>query len=583
MTLHDPQSAIRNRLRTLIVPISLYIVVAALLLFHIGDHPPWVYNWENYTASGLFGFWDHPTVDVFRLNEGLMTDSNKAALTILPAWLGFSLGGVGLESMRVPFALIAAGAAPLLWLLARRMFGHAIALLSAILLALSPVYLLYGRTATIVGLSLVPALLTMYALVHVLKQPRSWGWLIALQALLLLNSYAYAPIRFLWPLSLMLFLAEWLWRHEERRALLVALVVTALVLPALLLIIPSKRYAGPLDTLAEYYGGRGEQVGALASRPDEYAYYLELTPEERAEGKPTGTPLELALRLISLNARNYVWLLADWNTRPALTDHWNPRGRLYPALLVPFFLLGIGYAAWRARRRVGLEYRVLLALFFGFGLPLLLTSRVHIGRLIYALPLLMILVSLGYMWVMGWFVRRVGSWLYSRSGESSAAPEWRRYASAAFTLSLVACVAWLTWFDFSPNPPVGRERLTVLALQSDVQEAKESGGVAFVQNRTLANPFEVVNTLPYKLDLDTLYRFVNLAQSGGHVFQPAPQDPRPPIYLGGVMARLDKPETMPNYCHNLYYVDPDVELQFLDAMKQRASLCTNELKYRLLP
>jgi hypothetical protein len=49
------------------------------------------------------------------------------------------------------------------------------------------------------------------------------------------------------------------------------------------------------------------------------------------------------------------------------------------------------------------------------------------------------------------------------------------------------------------------------------------------------------------------------------------------------MARLDKPETMPNYCDNLYYVDPDVEPQFLDAMKKRASFCSTKLSYRLLP
>src|SRR5829696_7102996 len=102
--------------QALITPISLYIVAAALLLLRIGDHPPFPYNWEGYTAWGLFNFLDHPSDNILRLNEGLMTDSSYSLLTILPAWLGYALGGVGLAPMRVPIALIAAGAVPLLWL-----------------------------------------------------------------------------------------------------------------------------------------------------------------------------------------------------------------------------------------------------------------------------------------------------------------------------------------------------------------------------------------------------------------------------------------------------------------------------------
>ena len=60
-------------------------------------------------------------------------------------------------------------------------------------------------------------------------------------------------------------------------------------------------------------------------------------------------------------------------------------------------------------------------------------------------------------------------------------------------------------------------------------------------------------------------------------------DKRPPLYLGGVLARLEKPGTVPNYCNNLYYVDPAIEPQFLDAMSYRGLYCTNKLQYKLLP
>jgi len=42
----------------------------------------------------------------------------------------------------------------------------------------------------------------------------------------------------------------------------------------------------------------------------------------------------------------------DRDPKPALSDYWNPHGRLIPLMLVPFFLLGFGRALWRARRRV---------------------------------------------------------------------------------------------------------------------------------------------------------------------------------------------------------------------------------------
>lgn len=571
------------------MPICLYIVAAALLLFRIGDHPPFLYNWENYTAWGMFDFLDRPSADVLLLNQGLMTDSSHSLLTILPAWLGFALGGMGLASMRVPIALIAAGAVPLVWLVGQRMFSNGVGLLAAILLAISPVFLLYGRTATIVGMSLVPAMLTIYLLFRVLQNPSRWGWLVALQALLMFGAFAYAPIRFLWLLSLGLMGIEWLWRREERASFGIVLAVTALVLPTMLFVFQYSPGYDPVTTMADYYNGRGEQIGALTSNPAQYGYYIDLTPEEQANGsKPIGTPLELAVRLVAQNASNYVRLLLDWDTRPALSDYWNARGRLYPMLLVPFFLVGLGYALWLGRRRAGLAYRVLLVLFFGFGLPLLLTSRVHIGRLIFTVPLLMLLVSIGFYGVTTWVVRRVGALVERLSHNPTFALAWKRAAMAVLTFSLVAGVGWLTWLDYSSMPAPGRDIAMVNALQGVVTDARVNGGVALVVKAESAPVLEEINILPYRLNLNGAYRFVDLFKLGNQAVlvstsSGANGEKRLPLYLGGVLTRLDKPGTMPNYCNNLYYVDPAIEPQFLDAMSHRGLYCTNKLTYKLLP
>lgn len=569
--------------RAIIVPVSLYVFAATLLLVAIGEHPPYPINWENYTAWGLFRFWEHPSADVLRLNQGLMTDSSDAALSILPAWLWSTVAGVSLASMRVPMALVSAGAVPLLWLLGRRLFNERVALLAALLLALCPGFLVYGRTATTVAMSLAPALLTAYVLLRILKGPSSWGWLVALQLLLVLGAYAYAPIRFLWPLSLFLLFIEWLWNRRERRDLLVALGVTALVLPTFLVIAQYKPDADPASTLADYYGARGEQLGALTSSPEYFGYYLELTPEEKANGgKPQGTPFELALRLVGQNIRDFTFLLLDINTRPALTDFWNPHGRLMPLLLVPFFFLGLGYAAWRARKRVGVEYRFLLVLFFGFSLPLLLTSRVHVGRLIFALPFLMLLVSTGFIWVIRWAVERVGRWLARPSGAASP-PIWSRLAPVILILSFLVTVGWLSWSDYRVLPGPGRDNATLLAFKESLPDAQKSGGVAYVADAETDRVFEEIDITPLWLELHDSYRFVVLPQGAGLPTPPPPGDQRTPIYLGEVMDRLERPETLPNYCDNLYYVEPDAEPDFLDAMKRREAYCTSKLNYRLMP
>jgi uncharacterized membrane protein len=107
--------------------------------------------------------------------------------------------------LRLPVVLLAALAVPLLYVLGRKFFGRlpvgtllseAMSVLAALLLALSPVYLLYSRTATAVGVSLVPALLTILALLWVLERPDLWWRIGALLGTLVLGAYGYAPIRF---------------------------------------------------------------------------------------------------------------------------------------------------------------------------------------------------------------------------------------------------------------------------------------------------------------------------------------------------------------------------------------------------
>src|SRR5689334_15675286 len=111
-TARGPRRGIRLltgvRWGALALPLALYGLALALLLVRLDAHPPFPYNWEEYTAWRVFPFWDHPTGDIFTRDEGLMTDSGRNILLAGPIWLGFALGGVSLATMRVALAVITA-------------------------------------------------------------------------------------------------------------------------------------------------------------------------------------------------------------------------------------------------------------------------------------------------------------------------------------------------------------------------------------------------------------------------------------------------------------------------------------------
>ena len=122
----------------------------------------------------------------------------------LPIALGVAIGGVTIDSMRIPIALLAAAAVPVFWLLGRRLVGPAAATMAALLLATSPVFLLYGRPRPWLASPCCRSCSLRWlcsecstptprrAGAGIAKVPRSHPSL---------GIYAYAPVRLVWPLA----------------------------------------------------------------------------------------------------------------------------------------------------------------------------------------------------------------------------------------------------------------------------------------------------------------------------------------------------------------------------------------------
>lgn len=540
---------------------ALWAGAAVLLLWGIATDPPFPHNWEEYTANNLFAYWEGgPKPAAFAPTGGLMTDSGRGPLVGVPVWLAFSLAGVGLGPMRVAVALVAAVAPPMLWLVGRRLLPAPQALLAALLLALSPAWLFYARTATLVGVSLVPLLLAVLALLALLAAPPGGERrpLLVLAAALAGSGFAYAPVRLVWPFAVAaLLVAAWC-RPGQRRALLAAGLTTAVVVP--LTVAGSEALFAadpdPIRAVTRYFHARGEQALAM----DQAAYRLYLRD---GTAGATGT-FALFGRLLAQNAGDLARLLADHETLALRTDFWNARGQFWPAAYGALALVG-ATASLRPGIRAG-DWRPALPLLLSawFALPLLASSRVHVGRLLPMLPFGLLLVAAGA----GSVGRLVG-----RQLDRAEAPAWVRRAAPALAAIGLAAVATsslvVAWRVAPVTPREARETAALAVLAPEVGEA----GLTLVVDPTLGAEIERVRAAAYRLALEPIFRFAAFgvpndqpaatATTGGTAF-PAPPD-RPPLWFGGALARLAAGD-LPAPCQTSWAVQPEAEAMLRAAL-----------------
>jgi len=557
--------------------ILLYVFASFLLFSSVGNHPAFPYNWEPYTAWRVFSFWidQFQPSDVFAVTDGLMTDSGQGPLIGFPAWLAFRVFGISLSALRIPVTLLSAGAVPLLWVVGRRLIGHRAALLAALLLALSPMWLLYGRTATLVGVSVVPALLTTYLLQRTLEDKHvRLQYLVLLQVALIVGAYAYAPIRFLWPISLGL-MAVHAARAGHRRNAIVSLTVTACVLPLALVAIGAVTgtHKSAVESVIGYYNARGEQLLALNKSPENYTYYL----EEDVPDQGQASRRELAARLMRQNVGDLARLMFDWDTAPALTHYYNPRGepvgRLYPRALAPFLLIGVIVCLRRLSADKRQSALILLAMAVGFTLPMLLTSRVHIGRLIFALPFLLLLVGIGAI--------EAGNVLEHQCRRLSVSGTCRhvllRGAPVVFPLILSVVMVSSARDEGHTIVPEPRAERVEAVLRTAAEQSPWPGG-ALISGESAAS--EAVAVATYRLRLNYQYTFVNVNDVAAPDTHQSTEHPR--LYYGG-LRNLPSLEKLPDPCQLIYFIDPAIQDRFAPLMEHIGSVCPRPPRHVILP
>ncbi len=549
------------RHRTVFTSAVLYALALVLLVLPapFGQHPAWAYNWEGYTAWRWLTFWGAPdlTLGILAPTDGLMTNSGQGPLLGAPLTISILLNGFTLEALRLPAMLMSALAAPLLWLCGKRMIGPAPALLAAVLLAISPVFLFYGRTATLVGVSLLPLLLTVLALSRVLDAPLRSGWRWtregALVASMLLGLFSYAPVRLLWPMTVVILAAAALFSPARRRVYLLASVGCLLVAPAVVMVQAAVTMPEPEPVVAAmgYFHARGEQIAAMSENPSAAGQYVrDFTPAAEK-----GSVLAAATGLVVQNTRDLGRLLRDAGTRPVPTDYWNESGRFWPGSYLPFAVIGAVAALGHAvRRRNRALVRVLpLVLVLGLTLPLLLTSRVHVGRLLPALPFGLLLVALGVAVAATQVSRLLTRW---------SVPVRPAMAGLALAAGVLLPAAWQARAEMSVELTPTREEQTVRQLAAWVDPVIERGAAVLVEDPALGDEIERVHAATYQLGLDSQYQFVDLTAGAD-----TPADGRTQLFWRGALGAL-RAGNIDAPCRRLWFVTPEASPAFLDAWRE---------------
>lgn len=531
-----------------VIPGALFVVALVAVLARIGERPGFAYNWENYTLWKGFPFWADPSLDVFDLTDGLMTDSGRSWMVDAPAWVTFKLFGEHLWSLRAATGMVAACAVPLTWILGRR---WATALLdnrrgdtleraprlqaavwaataAALLLPLLPSWLLYARTATLVGLSVAPALLTVLLIDQVRRLSRLWPlWLALLQGSLLLDAWGYAPIRFLYPMAIVYFTVEMLFNSRRWKAFLVVIAVTLVALPAMLGFVDQGPGWHPVGAIKHYYNARGEQLLSLRDNPQDFQFYLR-------DADAGASPDQLERELLEQNAKDLARLFLDVDTRPALTDYWNQNGRLLPWFVMPFVLLGIGVSLWRVW--VSPEARLLHLMFWGFTLPMIATSKVHIGRLVFAIPFICIFAGIGIAWL---------AWCFARG--ISARPQVvsrLHWIAPILAIALLVPTAREAWSDYHVDVAPTRDHQLAEQLETNLGYYQSTGGVVWISGGREQTEVEAIGMAATRIEVIGDYQFVNLAEGQ----RPDSSDDRPVVYFGGTTDFLTDPVLAPQLC-----------------------------------
>src|SRR5690606_31697088 len=129
--------------------------------------------------------------------------------------------------------------------------------------------------------------------------------------------------------------------------------------------------------------------------------------------------------------------------------------------------------------------------------------------------------------------------------------------------ALVGVIVWSALGEEHVEVPTPRATRVESVLKSAAIVPQMGGGVLITGD---SPNIEAVAVAGYRLSLSDRYTFIDLSRPRAQLEAVAPTE-RPPLYYGGPLDQLLL-ETLPERCSLTFFVEPDVEGQFVQAMKR---------------
>lgn len=364
---------------TTTLSLILLLVSALALFYNISTHPNVLYNWEHYTSWRLLQEKNHEPFNEaadgisLRLTDGLMTDSGLSPLVFYPIHLSTVIFGMNLFALRLWPVLVGILTIQALFFFGKKFFNKYVGFMSAFILLFSQPFLLYARTATNVGMSIISSIFTIWLIINVYQNPKKKITYLLLIMLLIINSYLYAPMRFLLPISIVFMILSItknitysFWKNTTRVLLLTNLLSFSWIIR---------------ESMLHYYNGRGEQI---------VSQFNNTIPEFKA----------LFIYIFD-NIIDLISLLYSIDKSPTILGFANSTGQMIHPLYIPLLCLGVILTTIIYFRKL---HMMLLLWFLIFTIPILFTNNVHIGRLIFSIVPISIFISLGIYYLAIWIL-----------------------------------------------------------------------------------------------------------------------------------------------------------------------------------
>jgi 4-amino-4-deoxy-L-arabinose transferase-like glycosyltransferase len=310
-------------------PLAALVVLAAVLRLSTIDLQSFWYD-EAFTPVHVL----HASLGATL--RAVVRSENTPPLWYLIAWADARVLGTGEVALRLPSALAGIATVPVAWAIGRELAGRRAAILGALLVAVSPLFIWYSQEARAYALFVLMAALAMLCFLRAERNPSGRNMaLFALTGALALLSHYFAVF-------LLLGMALWLLagpgerRARTRRAALPALAALALVGLALLPLISAQ-------------GGHGTQwIGrwALSARLQAVPqYYL-----TGYAGAPLGHGVEALVAVLAIAGAGLgLWTMRARGAPPGDAEALSaPRGALIAGVvavcgvLTPIVLVALG-------------------------------------------------------------------------------------------------------------------------------------------------------------------------------------------------------------------------------------------------